>query len=332
MAIQIGRRELIVALGSAAAWPFVARAQQSERTRRINVVVGYAEGDIETSGRMAAFRRRLHDLGWTEGRNVQIEEQFTGADPDRIQAAVADVVSRTPDVILTSPGQVALVLKKATSTIPVVFANVPDPVGIGLVSSLARPGGNITGFTSIEPTLAGKWLEVLKELAPPITRAVVIYSPVNPAWSARLRVLEMVAPSLRVELKPAPVRSTAEIERAVEDFARDPNGGVILFPSVFTSDHRGTVIAAAARHQLPALYPYHAAVTEGGLASYGIDVADQFRGAASYVDRILKGEKPTELPVQAPTKYELVINLKTARALGLDVPPTLLSTADEVIE
>ena len=326
------RRNFIALLGGAAAWPLLADAQQPERMRRIAVVVGYAKEDIETTGRMAGFRRRLQELGWTEGRNIQVEERFTGAEPERIQAAVTEMVHGVPDVILTSPGQVALVLKKATSTIPIVFANVPDPVGIGLVSTLARPGGNITGFTSIEPTLAGKWLEVLKEIAPHTARVAVLYSPANPAWSARLRVLEAMAPSLRIELKPTPVRSAAEIDHAIEDFAREPNGGLILLPSVFTSDHRGTVIVAAERHRMPALYPYHAAVAEGGLVAYGIDIVDQFRGAASYVDRILKGEKPADLPVQAPVKFELAINLKTAKSLGLEVPDKLLALADEVIE
>jgi len=327
------RREFITLLGGAAVtWPISAQAQQGDRLRRVGVLVGYAKDDVETSERMAGFRRRLQELGWTDGRNVQIEEHFTGADAARIQAAVGDVVSRAPDVILTSPGQVALTIKKATSTIPVVFANVPDPVGIGLVSSLARPEANITGFTSIEPTLAGKWLQVLKEIAPRVTRVAVIYSPPNPGWPARLRALQDAAPSLKVELVPAPVRNSDEIERAIASLARDANGGVILLPSIFTSDHRQEVVALAARHRVPAMYPYRISAAEGGLVSYGIDIVDQFRGAASYVDRILRGEKPAGLPVQAATKFELIINVKTANTLGINVPLSLQQIADEVIE
>jgi putative ABC transport system substrate-binding protein len=330
---DVRRREFITLIGgAAAAWPFSGRAQQGERMRRIGVLVGYAGSDVETQSRMDAFRQKLQELGWTEGRNIQIEYRVTGADPDRIRGEVEDLVNRAPDAILASPGQVVLVVRKATSTIPVVFANVPDPVGIGIVSSLARPGGNITGFTSTESALAGKWLEVLKEIAPAVTRVAIIYSPVNPAWPGRLRVLETAAPSMGVQLVPAAVREADEIDRAIKSFARESNGGVIMFPSIFTSDHRERVVAAAAQYRLPAMYPYRAAAVSGGLISYGIDIADQFRGAASYFDRILKGEKPGDLPIQAPTKYELVINLKTAKTLGLSVPLTLQASADEVIE
>jgi putative ABC transport system substrate-binding protein len=327
------RRAFISLLGGAAvAWPLAAWAQQSARLRRIAVVIGYAGTDIETQSRVGAFRQKLQELGWTEGRNIEIDFRATGADPERIRAQAQELVARAPEVIVASPGQVVLALRDVASAIPIVFANVPDPVGIGIVSGLAHPGGDITGFTSTESALAGKWLEVLKEIGPAVKRVLVIYSPVNPAWPGRLRVLEQVAPAAGVQLTPAAVQEADDIERALTSFAREPNGGIILFPSIFTSDHRDIVVAAAARHRLPAMYPYRAAAVSGGLISYGIDIPDQFRGAASYVDRILKGEKAGDLPIQAPTKYELVVNLKAAKALGLEVSPMLLARADEVIE
>jgi putative ABC transport system substrate-binding protein len=327
----MNRREVITLLGAAAAWPLAARAQQADRLRRIGVLMGYGETDTETQARIAALKQKLDELGWREGRNLRIDYRFV-ADAERMRSGAADLVRLAPDAIVCSPGQVMLVLKEQTRTIPIVFANVPDPVGIGLVPSLAHPGGNITGFTSIEPTLAGKWLEALKEVAPYVTRMAVIYNPENPAWRERLRVIQAVAPSLVAELSPVGVVNTAEIERALTGFARQPNGGVIVLPSLFMQAHRKTVIALAAKHRMPAIYPFRYFAADGGLISYGIDTLDQFRGAASYVDRILKGEKPADLPVQAPTKYELVINLKTAKALGLEIPPTLLARADEVIE
>ena len=329
------RREFITLFGSAAAssslWPLAARAQKTDGMRRIGVLLGGAESDAEMQSRVAAFRNGLRGLGWTEGRNIQIDYRFAG-DPGRIQADAAELVRLAPDVILTSPGQVALVLQKATRTIPITFANVPDPVGIGLVASLARPGGNVTGFTSTEAELAGKWLEVLKEAAPRVTQAAIMYSPPNPAWQGRLRAIEAVAPSLNVKLTPIGIRDADEIERAIQGLGDLSSFGLILLPAVFTVAHRETFIAMAARHRLPAVYPIRVFVTNGGLISYGHDVADQFRRAAGYVDRILKGEKPADLPVQAADKFELVINLKTAKALGLTVPPTLLARADEVIE
>jgi len=327
------RREFITLIGGAtAAWPLASRAQQGGSIRRIGVLMGYAGTDAETQLRMGAFRQKLQDLGWTEGRNIQIDFRVTSANPDRIRSEVEGLISRAPEAIVASPGQVVLVVRNATSTIPVVFANVPDPVGIGIVSSLARPGGNITGFTSFEPALAGKWLEILKEIAPAVSRVAVIYSPVNPGWPARLRVLEALAPSAAVQLTPAGVREPDDFERAMKSMAREPNGGVILLPSIFTSDHRERVVGLAAQYRLPVVYPYRSAAMSGGLISYGIDIADEFRGTASYVDRILKGEKPTDLPIQAPTKYELVVNLKAAKMLDLQVPTTLLARADEVIE
>jgi ABC-type uncharacterized transport system substrate-binding protein len=326
------RREFITLLGGAASvWALTVHAQQSERVRRIGVLMGYPEIDTETQARIAALKQRLDELGWREGGNLRIDYRFV-PDAERMRAGGAELVGLAPDVIVSSPGQVILLLKEQTRTIPVVFANVPDPVGIGLVPSLAHPGGNITGFTSIEPTLAGKWLEALKEIAPGVTRAAVIYNPENPAWRGRLRVIQDAASSLVAELSPVGVASIVEIERALDDFARKPNGGLIVLPSLVMQAHRKSIIALAAEHRMPAIYPFRYFATDGGLISYGIDTLDQYRGAASYVDRILRGEKPADLPVQAPVKYELVINLKTAKALGLDVPPTLLARADEVIE
>jgi ABC-type uncharacterized transport system substrate-binding protein len=328
----MNRRDFITLVGGAASvWPIPVHAQQSERVRRIGVLMGYGETDTETQARIAVLKRRLDELGWREGGNLRIDYRFV-ADAERMRAGAAELVGLAPDVIVSSPGQVMLLLKEQTRTIPMVFANVPDPVGIGLVPSLAHPGGNITGFTSIEPTLAGKWLEALKEVAPHVTRVAVIYNPENPAWRGRLRVIQAAAPSLVAELSPVGVANAAEIERALDGFARKPNGGLIVLPGLIMQAHRTSIIALAAKHRMPAIYPFRYFATDGGLISYGIDTLDQFRGAASYVDRILRGEKPADLPVQAPTKYELVINLKTARALGLEVPPTLLARADEVIE
>ena len=326
------RRDFITLVGGAAAWPVVARAQKTDSMRRIGVLIGGAESDGETRSRVAGFRNGLQALGWTEGRNIKIDYRFTSSDPARIQADAAELVRLAPDVMLTSPGQVALLLHKATRTIPIIFANVPDPVGIGLVASLPRPGGNVTGFTSTEAEVAGKWLEVLKEAAPSVTQVAVIYSPPNPAWQGRLRAIEAVAPALNVKVTPVGIRDAGEIDRAIQGLGDISSCGVILLPAVFTIAHREAFIALAARHRLPAVYPIRVFVSNGGLISYGHDVIDQFRRAASYVDRILKGEKPADLPVQAADRFELVINLKTAKALGLTIPPMLLGRADEVIE
>ena len=327
------RREFITLLGgAAAAWPLAARAQRTDRVQRIGVLLGYAQSDQEVQSRVVAFQKKLQELGWIVGRNIQIDFRFSGTEPGRIQADAAELVRQAPDVMFASPGQVVLALQQATHSIPIVFANVPDPVGIGLVKNLAHPGGNVTGFTSTESELAGKWLEALREIAPGVTEVAIIYSPANPAWRGRLRVLEAVAPSLGVHLTPVGFRDADEINRAIAAWVNGSKCGVILLPSVSTMAYRETVVALAARYRLPAVYPWGFVARSGGLMSYGIDVTDQYQEAATYVDRILKGERAADLPVQAADKFELVINLKTAKALGLTVPPGLLVRANDIIE
>src|SRR6516164_7374599 len=315
---RIRRRELIAALGGVAAWPLAARAQQPEQMRRIGVFMNVAEDDPSGQSRIAAFVQGLQQLGWTDGRNVRIDIRWGAGDPERIRKYAAELVALAPDVILASGGTTLGPLRKVSRTVPTVFTGVGDPVGAGFVDSLARPGGNATGFISFEWSISGKWLELLKEIAPGATRAVVLRDPELGSGASQFAVIQAVAPSLRVEVNPVNVGSAAEIERAVAAFARAANGGLI--------------VKLAVRHKLPAVYYDRVFVDSGGLISYGPDFVDQFRRAADYVDRVLKGEKPADLPVQAPTKYELVINLKTAKALGLTVPPTLLARADEVIE
>ena len=300
--------------------------------RRVGALLGYQGGDELAQARIATFRRGLQQLGWAEGRNIQIEYRLTGVDSDGIQRAANDLVGWTPDVVLATPAQVALSLQKVAGDIPIVFANVPDPVGVGLVKSLAQPGGNTTGFTSFEVNISGKWLELLKDIAPGVKRVAAIYSPQNPVWPDRMRLIESVAPSAGVKVTKIPLYSSSEIESSLGNFASEPNGGVIVLPSIFMAANRETVIATTAQHGLPAIYPSRFYAIGGGLFSYGIYSDEQFQGAAVYVDRILKGEKPAALPVQAPTKFELIINLKTAKALGLEIPPQLLARADEVIE
>ena len=326
------RREFITLLGSAAAWPVVARAQQPERMRRIGVLLPFSESDPESQLRKAAFVDGLQKFGWTKGTNVLIDYRWAGGDADRIRLYATELTATRPDVIWTSGGLPLLPLKRATRTIPIIFTQVYDPVGSGFVASLTRPGGNITGFTLGEFSMGGKILEVLKEVAPQVSRVAVILNLEQPAHVAMWRSIEATAPSFGVRLTPSDVQGPDEIERTIEAFAREPNGGLIVLPSPVAIVHRELITALAARHRLPAVYGYRFFVTGGGLVSYGIDPADQTRQAAGYVDRILKGEKPGDLPVQQPTKYELVINLKTARALGLTVPDTVLARADEVIE
>jgi putative tryptophan/tyrosine transport system substrate-binding protein len=326
------RREFITLLGGAAAWPLAARAQQGARMRRIGILINLASDDAEGQARLAAFHQGLQQLGWTVGRNVQIDYRWGAGDADRIRKFAAELVALAPDVILSTGSPSAAALQQATRTVPIVFVTVVDPVGSGFVDSLARPGGNITGFTLYEYSISGKWLELLKEIAPGVTRAAVIRDPALTAGGGQLGVIQAVSPSVGVEVTPVNVRDAGEIERAVTAFARQPNGGLIVTASTLAGVHRDLLIALAARHRLPAVYPVPYMVTSGGLTSYGPDTVDQYRRAAGYVDRILKGEKPADLPVQAPTKYELVINLKTAKALGIEVPATLLARADEVIE
>jgi ABC-type uncharacterized transport system substrate-binding protein len=332
MASHIGRRKFLATLGgAAAAWPLAARAQP-DGMRRIVLLHSLAENDPEVQARIAAFRRGLETLKWTENRNVQIEHRFSGGDIARIQAYTAELVSSAPDLIIATSSPVTAALKQATRTIPIVFFVVNDPVGQGFVTSLSRPGGNITGFTFVDSPMIGKWSEMLKEIAPGIRRIALTFNPSTaPYYPLFLGELGAAAP-LSVELLATPVHDEAEIEAAVTAFARQPGGGLIVAPEPFMNTHRALIVALAERHGLPAIYGFRQHVTEGALMSYGIDTIDLYRRGASYVDRILKGEKPADLPVQAPVKYELVINLKTARALGLTVPQTLLVIADEVIE
>jgi putative tryptophan/tyrosine transport system substrate-binding protein len=326
------RREFIkVVGGAAAAWPLAARAQQPEGVRRIAVLQILAENDPESVARHAAFEQTLQALGWTNDRNVRIDYRWAAGDADRVQKYAAELLALKPDAILTSGSITVAPLLRATRTVPIVFVQVVDPVGGGLVESLARPGGNATGFTQFDYNLSGKWLELLKEIAPRVTRVAVIRDPTRGPGIGQYAVIQSVAPSLGIELRPINALETAEIERAVAAFAGSSNGGLIV-TSGGTGFHRDLIVPLAARHRLPAIYPFRYYVTDGGLVSYGPDTIDQFRRAASYIDRILKGEKPADLPVQAPNKYELVVNLKTAKALDLTIPPSVLARADNVIE
>jgi putative ABC transport system substrate-binding protein len=329
----MNRRGLITLLGgAAAAWPLAARAQQAERMRRIGVLISRAADDPQAQARFAAFQQALQQLGWSDGRNVRIDIRGSENDADRARRYAQDLVALAPDVFLAD-GTVALAsLRHVTRALPIVFAAVADPVGAGFVDSLSRPGGNITGFMNFEYGFSGKWLELLKQIAPQVTRAAVIRDPAMTAGTAEFSAIQALAPALGVEVTPIGVDDIGVIERAVEAFARSANGGLIMTGGAFSAVARDLIITLATRHKLPAVYPFRDMVTAGGLVSYGPDYADQFRRAAGYVDRILKGEKPADLPVQAPTKYELVVNLTTAKALGLTVPPTILARADEVIE
>jgi putative ABC transport system substrate-binding protein len=326
------RREFITLLGGVAAWPLAARAQQPEQMRRIGVLTNLVADDPEAQARVGAFLQGLQELGWAVGRNMRIEYRWGPGDADRTRGYAAELVALAPDVILTSGASALAPLLQATRSVPVVFAQVPDPVGAGFVNSLARPGGNTTGFITYEYGLSGKWLELLTQIAPSVTRAAVIRDPAVSAGTGQWGAIQAVAPSVRVLVSPVNVRDAGEIERDVAAFAHGSNSGLIVTASALAIRHRNLIVTLAARHRLPAVYYQRGFVTGGGLISYGPDFIDQYRRAAGYVDRILKGEKPSELPVQAPTKYELVINLKTAKALGLDVPQSLLARADEVIE
>src|SRR5215468_2961397 len=327
------RREFITLLGgTAAAWPLAARAQQPSQVRKIGVLMNLASDDAEGQARLAAFHQGLQQLGWTVGRNVQIDYRWGAGNADRIRKFAAELVALAPDVILSAGSPSVAALQQTTNTVPVVFVTVVDPVSSGFVDSLARPGGNITGFAVYDYSIGGKWLELLKEIAPGMRRAAVIRDAALTAGGGQLGVIQAVAPSVGAEVTPVNVRDAGEIERAITAFARSPNGGMIVTGSTLAGVHRDLIVTLAARHQLPAVYFARYFVVGGGLMSYGPGLVDQYRDAAGYVDHILKGEKPADLPVQAPTKYELVINLKTAKALGLEVSPTLLARADEVIE
>jgi putative tryptophan/tyrosine transport system substrate-binding protein len=326
------RREFITFVGAAlAAYPPAVGAQQNERARRIAVLIG-VEDDAEGQARLAAFRKGMHDLGWSEGHDMQMEVRFSSGDADRARAHGAELIRWAPDVILANSSLVVAALKQQTKTIPIVFAQVVDPVNSGFVDSLARPGGNITGFVSMDFGIGAKWLEILKQIAPGVARVGVLRDPGTPGGSGQLGAIQAATSSFRVELRALDVRDTATIERGLSVFAREPNGGLIVLNSVAASIHHKLITDLAARFRLPAIYPYRFFVADGGLVSYGIDNHDLWQKAAGYVDRILKGAKPAELPVQEPTKFELAINLNAARALDLTVPPALLARADEVIE
>jgi len=327
------RRAFITLLGGAAvAWPLGARAQQPERMRRIGVLMNVAADDAEGQAGLAAFQQVLQQLGWSDGRNVRIDIRWGENDVDRDRRFATELVALAPDVILAAGTLGVTALQHVTRTLPIVFVEVSDPVGAGLVDTLARPGGNTTGFMNFEYSLSGKWLELLKQIAPRLTQAAVLRDAANPAGIAQFSAIQSVAQSFGVEVSPVSVRDAGKIERAVAAFARSANGGLIVTPSASVSVYHDQIIPLAARYKLPAVYAFHDMVTNGGLISYGPDRVDQQRRAAGYVDRILKGEKPADLPIQAPTKFELMINLKTAKALGLTIPQSLLATADQVIE
>jgi len=327
----VKRREFIALLGGATAWALAARAQQGDRVRRIGVLMNYTADDPESMARITVFVQSLHGLGWTVGHNLQIDYRFGAGDIERYRRFASELVSLAPDVLVTSGAVAVEALQRTTRAVPIVFVTVTDPVGGGLVASLARPGGNTTGFTLSEYGVSGKWLELLKQIAPNVTRAAVLRDPVA-VGIGQFAAIQAVAPSLQVELSPIDARDAGEIERVVTEFAKRPNGALIVTATAFSTIHRDLIITLAAQHKLPAVYSYRLFVASGGLISYGPDSHDQFRLAAGYVDRILKGEKPADLPVQQPTRLITALHMKTAKALGLTVPPSLLATADEVIE
>jgi putative ABC transport system substrate-binding protein len=330
------RRHFITLLaGTAAAWPLAAGAQQADRMRRIGVLVGGAEGDLSGQAGQAAFMKALQELGWTDGRNIRIDYRWAAADVDRMQTFAKELVSLQPDLIMGQTTTVVAALQRETRTIPIVFVVVSDPVGSGFVASLPRPGGNITGFINIESSLSGKWIEMLKDIVPRVTRAALMFNPETaPYFAYYLQPFEAAARSYAVEPIAAPVRAAADIERAVASLGDRPDTGLVVMPDTFLGirSNLDLIISLASRYRVPTIYPYRNMVAAGGLISYGTDNTDILRRAATYVDRILKGAKPADLPVQLPTKFELAVNLKTAKALGLDMPATLLGRADEVIE
>ena len=332
MAIHIRRRKFIVTLGSAVAWPLAAWAQRPDRMRRVGVLMHLAADDPEGQRRVVAFLQGLQEAGWVIGRNVNIDMRWAAGEADRFPRYAMELVALAPDVILASATPSVRAVQQTTRTVPIVFVLVPDAVGSGIVASLSRPGGNATGLTPNEFGMSVKWLELLKQIAPKVTRAAVLRDPANPAGIGQFGAIQGVAPSFGVEISPIGVGDAEQIERGITAFAHEPNGGLIVLALPTILVHRNLIIKLAAQHRFPAVYNSRLFAAEGGLMSYGPDILDQYRSAAGYVDRILRGAKPDDLPVQAPTKYELVINLKTAKALGLDVPPQLLALAEEVIE
>jgi putative ABC transport system substrate-binding protein len=335
MASYIGRRKFLATLlgVAAVAWPMAARAQQAERVMRIGVLMAYAESDPEAQAWVAAFREGLQKLGWAEGRNIRIETRWATADVESIQRFAKELVALQPELVVSTSTPSTAWLLQQTRTIPIIFTNVSDPVGSGFVASLPRPGGNATGFSTIEGSLGGKWLELVKEIAPRVARVALLFNPATATFvEYYLNPAKAAGASLGVEVIAAPVHDTSELESVVATQGREPNSGLVVIPDVFMIGHRAEITLLAARYRLPAVYPYRFFAERGGLLSYGVDLTDNFRRVATYADRILKGEKPSDLPVQAPVKFELVVNLKTAKALGLDVPPLLQQRADEVIE
>lgn len=326
------RREFITLIGAATTWSLAAHAQQGEQIRHIGVLMSLSADDREGQARLAAFLQSLQELGWIDGRNVHIETRWCAGDGERVHKYIAELIALTPDVILASGGSVVGTLLQATRTIPIVFTATPDPVGAGFVDNLARPGGNATGFSNFDYNTTGKWLELLKQTAPGVTRVAVIRDPETPQGIGQFSAVHSLAPALELDVKPVNVRDPGEIERIIAGIANTPNSGLIVTGSNFAIVHREVIIKLAGQYKLPAVYPLRLFVTAGGLISYGPDAIEPHKRAASYVDRILRGEKPADLPVQTPTKYELVINLKTAKALGLTIPQSLITTADEVIE
>ena len=327
------RRDFINFLSVAVvAWRTSAHAQQVERTHQIAILIPFRDDEPQVKLRLSAFKERLHELGWIEGRNIRFDYRFTGQDPERIRAGTAELIALGPDVIVAWSNTTVVILQKATHTIPIVFVGASDPVGSGFVTNLSRPSGNITGFQNFETEIGGKWLDLLKEIAPGMRRVAFVYNPEVSANAAIVHTAEAASTSLGVTVTAAAVQSIGDIEHVLTDFAKEPNGGLMLAPFPLVATNQDRIIALASDLHLPAIYPFRYFATNGGLASYGFDPVELHRPAASYVDRILRGEKPGNLPVQAPTRYELVINLKTAKALGLSVPPALLGRADEVIE
>jgi len=329
---QLKRRQFITLLGGAAVTPLMARAQQPERMRRIGILATFTESDREARSWISALVQQLQEFGWTDGRNLSFDYRWAADERSRAPVLAQELLKLQPDVIVACGGPATIAMAQATHSVPIVFVQVADPVSLGIVPNLAHPGGNITGFTHFELSIVGKWLQALKDIVPSVVRGAVIFDPHNPASDVWLRAVETVAPSFGMRLTPTGVRDAPEIERAIEAFARESNGALIVLPNPVTQLHRELTIALAARYRLAAIYPYRFYPESGGLMSYGFDVADMYRRSASYVNRILKGESPGELPVQAPIKFELVINLKTAKALGLTVPIIMQMTADEVID